>query len=453
MVRFSSSSIRMLLITGFVMLMSPNLSSAQNNWAPATAGLSQSVGSLAINAKGVIFAGAQTPTNGGGFSPAGVFLSTNNGTSWAQCPSPTFGGDVITLGPVWGIDSKEEIFVSAGLREAFSSNNGSTWQEIETDSSAPYDPTISAFAIGMNGDILVAFDGGSSMLWSGSYGRGTEWDQQGVDNNNSQIFPTFVAYNPAGVFFAGTNTALYKSTTFSGEFWTGPLSSAPASGFGINVSMAFNSSGFGKNSTIIVAGGSNGLFLSTNNGTNWTTITPGAANLNTVFALAIGKNGNIYAGLSTGGMYASTDTGKSWNDISSGLTSNTVNALAIDTGGTLYAGTNNGVFQYLTSTNQAPPSDVKAGTSNVPASLTLAQNTPNPVTSSTSIQFTVPEAGPVSLKVFDATGREVTTVANDYYAPGTYTVSLDAHNLVSGVYIYRLEANGQSVARTCVVSP
>jgi hypothetical protein len=459
MVRFYSPH-RALFFILFTLGFASSSALAQN-WVPDTVGLSQNVGSLAINTKGVIFAGAQSPTNGGGFSPNGIFLSINNGSSWSPCPSPTFDQDVITLGPVWGIDSKEEIFVGAGLREAFSTNNGSSWQEIELDSSAPYDGTISNFAIGFTGTILVAFDGGSSLLSSSSYGRGTSWDDQGVDNTNSQIFPTFVAYNPAGNFFAGTNTALYESTGITGEFWgnnaNNAISGAPS--FGLNVNFAFNSTGQYNNNTIIVGGGSSdgagggGLFLSTNNGTKWTSnISPPATNINTIFALAIGKNGNIFAGLSTGGMYVSTDTGQSWNDISSGLASTTVNALAIDTAtGTLYAGTNNGVFQYVTSTNPVPPSGVKSNASDVPSSLTLEQNAPNPVVSSTAIQFTVPESGQVSLNVFDATGREVAAVANGYYAPGTYSVAFDAHTLPDGAYYYRIESGGQSAARMFAV--
>ena len=370
MVRFYSSSIRMLLLTGFGMLIAPNLSSAQNNWVPDTVGLSQNISSLAINLKGDIFAAAQYPSSGGGYDPTGVFISSDSGKSWSQCPNPTFDQDIVPLGPIWGIDQKQEIFVEAELREALSTNNGSTWQQFEIDSDNQYDPTIGNFAIGINGVILVAFAGeGSSMLGSSSYGRGTTWYDQGVDNSNSQIYPTFVAYNPAGNFFAGTNSLLYESTSSSGEFWGNGANNAinGAPSFGLHVSFAFNSTGQYNNSTIIVGGGSSdnagggGLFLSTNNGTKWTSnISPPATNGNTIFALAIGQNGDIFAGLSTGGMYVSTDTGQSWNDISSGLpngSGDSVNALAIDTAtGTLYAGTTNGVYQYLHRRSRpAPP--------------------------------------------------------------------------------------------------
>jgi hypothetical protein len=48
--------------------------------------------------------------------------------------------------------------------------------------------------------------------------------------------------------------------------------------------------------------------------------------------------------------------------------------------------------------------------------------------------------GFVSLKVFDAMGREVATLVNERRAPGSYSVRFDANGLVSGVYFYRLQA-------------
>ena len=393
---------------------------------PDTVGLSTAVSSIAINASGYLFVGTETVGNGGVVSPEGVYRSENNGSTWTAMKSSSEA----PLGPVYGIDSKGEIFIQGNPGEYLSTNNGNSWSEIRIDSrSAQYDPGINSFfrCIGATGYIFVALDGGSSLLGSSSYGRGTSWYDQGVDNSNPFVFPTFVAYNPAGNFFAGTNSALYESQGATGEYWgtsaNNAISGAPA--LGNSVHFGFNSTGYGNNSTIIVGGGGSdgsgggGLFLSTDNGTQWTTITPPAANSNTIFALAIGPNGNIFAGMSTGGISVSADTGQTWTDISvaPGLP---VNTLAIYNGA-VYAGTNSGVFQYQFE------SDGVATASAAPSSLTLDQNTPNPVSSSTNIQFSVPDAGPVSLRVFDVTGREVATVASGFYAPGTYNISLDAH--------------------------
>ncbi len=74
----------------------------------------------------------------------------------------------------------------------------------------------------------------------------------------------------------------------------------------------------------------------------------------------------------------------------------------------------------------------------VPDKFNLYQNYPNPFNPSTVIKFSVPNQSFVSLKVYDITGREVTTLINEEKSTGTYSVNFKADNLSSGMYIYRL---------------
>jgi len=69
-----------------------------------------------------------------------------------------------------------------------------------------------------------------------------------------------------------------------------------------------------------------------------------------------------------------------------------------------------------------------------------SSNFPNPFNPSTTIQFRVPSSGFVSLKVYDALGREVATLVNGRENAGSHTVMFDATHLSSGVYFYRLQA-------------
>lgn len=70
----------------------------------------------------------------------------------------------------------------------------------------------------------------------------------------------------------------------------------------------------------------------------------------------------------------------------------------------------------------------------------LDQNYPNPFNPSTAITFSVPEAGNVSLKIYDMLGREVATLINGSMNAGSHTVSFNAENLSSGMYLYTLNA-------------
>jgi hypothetical protein len=70
----------------------------------------------------------------------------------------------------------------------------------------------------------------------------------------------------------------------------------------------------------------------------------------------------------------------------------------------------------------------------------LSQNYPNPFNPSTTITYTIPTSGDVSLRVYDMLGREVSTLVNGRQAQGSYNVSFNASTLASGVYFYKLQS-------------
>jgi len=70
----------------------------------------------------------------------------------------------------------------------------------------------------------------------------------------------------------------------------------------------------------------------------------------------------------------------------------------------------------------------------------LGQNYPNPFNVRTRIGFELARAGEVTLEVFDITGRLVRTLVDGMMPDGTHEVQLDARDLPSGVYVYRLAA-------------
>ncbi len=84
------------------------------------------------------------------------------------------------------------------------------------------------------------------------------------------------------------------------------------------------------------------------------------------------------------------------------------------------------------------------GSASIPADFRLDQNYPNPFNPSTVIQYQIPKAGYVTLKVYDMLGREVASLVDNYEAAGNYKVTLNAQslklNLTSGVYFYTLRS-------------
>lgn len=97
------------------------------------------------------------------------------------------------------------------------------------------------------------------------------------------------------------------------------------------------------------------------------------------------------------------------------------------------------------------PTGINTVQSELPADFGLSQNYPNPFNPSTSISFQLPEAGNVLLKVFDVLGKEVMTLVDEYRAPGSYEVRLDASNLAGGMYFYKLVSGSFSETKKMIL--
>jgi hypothetical protein len=86
------------------------------------------------------------------------------------------------------------------------------------------------------------------------------------------------------------------------------------------------------------------------------------------------------------------------------------------------------------------PVGVDEDLASIPTEFNLSQNYPNPFNPVTTIQFNLPENSNIRLVLYDILGREVQEILKGEYESGYHKVMLDASNLASGVYFYRLEA-------------
>ena len=85
--------------------------------------------------------------------------------------------------------------------------------------------------------------------------------------------------------------------------------------------------------------------------------------------------------------------------------------------------------------------------SGVPSKYELSQNYPNPFNPSTIINFSIPQSGIVTLRVYNVLGQEVAELVNDVKSAGTYEVSFDASNLTTGMYVYTIQAGNYSATK------
>jgi hypothetical protein len=190
------------------------------------------------------------------------------------------------------------------------------------------------------------------------------------------------------------------------------------------------------------------LFKTTNRGVNWVNISGDIPNipLSDVVTHPSSQN-NLYLGSQVGG-YRSTNGGTNWHRWNNGIPEATVitEMTYID------SISNNGKFYILAATygrgmivreiSGDDPIGIEPISGTLPDRFSLDQNYPNPFNPVTNIKFAVPKAGNVKLVVFDITGREVTELVNWELDAGRYNYDFNASHLSSGVYFYRIQAEG-----------
>jgi len=79
-------------------------------------------------------------------------------------------------------------------------------------------------------------------------------------------------------------------------------------------------------------------------------------------------------------------------------------------------------------------------------------NFPNPFNPSTVIRYQIVKAGHVTLKVYDTLGKEVANLVDKEQSSGRYSVNFNASSLSSGIYLYRITANGFTAVKKMILT-
>ncbi len=87
----------------------------------------------------------------------------------------------------------------------------------------------------------------------------------------------------------------------------------------------------------------------------------------------------------------------------------------------------------------------------VPLEFALDQNYPNPFNPSTTISYSIPVKSRVTLKIFNALGKEIITLVNEEKSEGNYDVKFDASGIPSGIYFYKLNAGEFSSTKKMIL--
>jgi hypothetical protein len=97
----------------------------------------------------------------------------------------------------------------------------------------------------------------------------------------------------------------------------------------------------------------------------------------------------------------------------------------------------------------APTTGISENPQGHPKEFALKQNYPNPFNPETLIEYDLPTASYVNIRIYDLKGREVRELANGLEPPGIHTVTWNGKNelgraVASGIYFYKIEASGTS---------
>ena len=289
----------------------------------------------------------------------GVFMSTDCGSSWTAVNNGITTAYIssVAISPNYATD--QTVFAGSNDGDMFkSTNGGAEWTVLNTD----YYVSLQSFIISPNyvsdrtvyavGDeVLMSTDGG--MSWTDV--------TNGVPEYYYGIYSFAISPNYAidKTFYAGTSgSGTFKSTN-GGTEWTDVNNGIP---LGAYISSLAVSPNYGNDQTVYAGINGFGVYKSTNGGASWTDLNTGLTdqygnNIYGIYSLVLSPNyatdQTIYAGTSNG-VFISTNGGTDYTAMNTGLTNSTyIQTLALSPNyaddHTVLAGTYGGVWSYTSS--------------------------------------------------------------------------------------------------------
>jgi photosystem II stability/assembly factor-like uncharacterized protein len=458
-------------------------------WEPATNGLrGQFVERMLVDATtGIIYLGTFFD---------GIYRSTNNGDSWEKIsyniPQASCGSLALNC------RSPDSIYVVSANGVYFSGDGAGTWGISSIDPPISFGSVTAIELDTENPNYIYA---GYASAWAGDRG-GTARSSDGGSTwsyNNSGLHIEVIPYtigishienSPTWLFLA-TNRGVYQSNDLGdnwvlvqgglpGQFYCPTLAICPADNNIILVATSFTNlyksidRGISWNQIVVpldsdvsqivwdfvdpdivyaTFGRDDGVYKSTDGGDNWFDINNNLppSDFFLISGLAINplNPDNVFVYSNRIGVFVSHDAGISWHDFSEGLDASFglayIQVDPVDTCRLFMSTSSHSVWSYTRTLTGVTLEELT-----LPQVITI-QNYPNPFNSATTIEFVLPEAGEVSLAVYDILGREVARPVSGYKEAGNHSVTVDMDGAGSGVYFYSLTAAKTSISRAMIL--
>jgi hypothetical protein len=419
-----------------------------------------------------------------------LVLSASAYSQWSYCAGSVNMTGLGTNPGIYCLDGNNAIVVGgvAGAPKVYkTTNGGANFSNITGNITGP---ELYAGCM-MDANTYMVGDGaGNAKLWRTTDG-GTTWATVLTTGGTGGFFNGIVKANNTANFVvaqsdgptgSGATCVMYISTN-AGLNWTASLQTGVGFTIGsLPAVYCIDNQFFGNGASTAPR-----LAWTTNGGTAWTGT---AIGLTGTFLSGLAFNDNKLNGLAmTSGSFptvARTSTGPAgpWTTVSVGTGTSTLNVLrwlpgtntcflatsattgairmTTDNGATWVSQTTSGLtgFFDISVQNNAgnmngyavagdgsvvklptnTPVAINTNNTITPTSFALEQNYPNPFNPSTTINYSIPVAGNVMVKVYNSLGVEVMTVVNKNHTVGNYTENVDMSSFSSGIYFYTLTA-------------
>lgn len=164
-------------------------------------------------------------------------------------------------------------------------------------------------------------------------------------------------------------------------------------------------------------------------------------------AVAVGSDGTVFLAKGAAGLMAYSYDGTAFSNtahIDDGGYSGYAYGVAVGSDGTVFLANGwDGLIAY----SYIPGTAIEDNVVPVPAQYALRHNYPNPFNPSTTIEFSLPRAGFVTLAVYNVVGQKIATLVSDNLTAGSYKYHWDSGDMPSGLYFYRIKAGGFTKSR------
>jgi hypothetical protein len=393
-------------------------------------------------------------------STTNVYRSTNGGVNWVLR-----NGEIESAKSMYGIYAFDSSNCLVGSEDGDiykTTNGGVNWTKVLnltnsfTDGIHMFDSNYGIYyadptsTSGQPYQLRITTDGGSNWLLSPT--SSTSSTEYGVINAWDWIDSSHVWYGSANITASSTYAKVYRTTT--GFF--GTWSNTSVTGTGSTSGCYYQAVAFTSTTNGMVGSSGGDIKKTTDGGVTFSTVTPPSVLSSSYSIITMnsikGTPGIIRMSASGDSTYLfkTTNLGTTWirENIPSQASVSTelvqhIQFLNENLGFAALGGTNGvgGLLKYVGSTG------INNNTGSIPSEYKLEQNFPNPFNPSTTIRFSLPKSGFVTLKIYDVLGKEIETLVSENMNAGVQEISYDASKLNSGIYFYRINANGFSDAR------